>query len=63
VPALVTHRRAGVVPARRDRRRHLMDDRRRSCPAPGRPGRSPGSRSSRSSPVAESSAAGTPRAA
>jgi hypothetical protein len=33
---LVTHRRAGQPPARRDRRRHLMD-RRRSCPAPGRP--------------------------
>jgi IS605 OrfB family transposase len=32
----VTHRRAGHPPARRDRRRHLMD-RRRSCPAPGRP--------------------------
>ena len=63
VPALVTHRRAGVVPARRDRRRHLMDGRRRSCPAPGRPGRSPGSRSSGSSPVAEPSARRTPRAA
>jgi IS605 OrfB family transposase len=35
--AVVTHRRAGTVPARRDRRRHLMDERRRSCPAPGRP--------------------------
>ena len=34
---VVTHRRAGTVPARRDRRRHLMDERRRSCPAPGRP--------------------------
>jgi transposase len=34
--AVVTHRRAGTVPVRRDRRRHLMD-RRRSCPAPGRP--------------------------
>jgi putative transposase len=37
VPALVEHRRAGVVPARRDRRRHLYDRRRRSCPAPGHP--------------------------
>ncbi|MEA2500035.1 MAG: putative transposase [Actinomycetota bacterium] len=36
-PARVTHRRAGTVPARRDRRRHLYDER-RSCPAPGRPG-------------------------
>jgi IS605 OrfB family transposase len=42
-PARVTHRRAGRAPARRDRRRHLFDVR-RSCPAPGRPGR-PGSRS------------------
>ena len=35
-PVLVTHRRAGAPPVRRDRRRHLMDAR-RSCPAPGRP--------------------------
>lgn len=35
-PVLVTHRRAGTVPARRDRRRHLYDTR-RSGPAPGRP--------------------------
>ncbi len=35
-PAVVTHRRAGSPPARRDRRRHLMDVH-RSCPAPGRP--------------------------
>jgi hypothetical protein len=34
VPVLVEHRRAGVVPARRDRRRHLHD-RRRSCLASG----------------------------
>jgi len=44
----VTHRRAGHPPARRDRRRHLMD-RRRSCPAPGRPPPS-GSRSPRVPP-------------
>jgi putative transposase len=37
VPLLVEHRRAGIVPARRDRRRHLRDRRRRSCPAPGHP--------------------------
>jgi putative transposase len=37
VPLLVEHRRAGMVPARRDRRRHLYDQRRRSCPAPGHP--------------------------
>jgi IS605 OrfB family transposase len=39
-PARVEHRRAGIVPARRDRRRHRWDkrqQRRRSCPAPGRP--------------------------
>jgi putative transposase len=41
-PVRVTHRRAGHVPARRDRRRHLWDQR-RSRPAPGRP--PPGSRS------------------
>ncbi|HYN36828.1 MAG TPA: transposase, partial [Actinomycetota bacterium] len=42
---LVTHRRAGTVAARRDRRRHLFDER-RSGLAPGRPGtRVPGSRS------------------
>lgn len=34
-PRLVLHRRAGTAPARRDRRRHLMDMH-RSCPAPGR---------------------------
>jgi IS605 OrfB family transposase len=34
-PLLVLHRRAGTPPARRDRRRHLMDAH-RSCPAPGR---------------------------
>jgi putative transposase len=37
VPALVVHRRAGVVPARRDRRRHLYDRRGRSCLASGLP--------------------------
>lgn len=36
-PVRITHRRAGVAPARRDRRRHLFDAA-RSCPAPGRPG-------------------------
>ncbi|MGH2694640.1 MAG: RNA-guided endonuclease InsQ/TnpB family protein [Actinomycetota bacterium] len=36
-PTLVTHRRAGAPPARRDRRRHLYD-RRRSCLVPGLPG-------------------------
>jgi IS605 OrfB family transposase len=38
LPVLVEHRRAGVVPARRDRRRHLHDQRRRrSCLASGHP--------------------------
>jgi putative transposase len=38
VPVLVEHRRAGIVPARRDRRRHLHDRRwRRSCLASGHP--------------------------
>jgi IS605 OrfB family transposase len=38
LPTLVEHRRAGMVPARRDRRRHLHDDRRRrSCLASGHP--------------------------
>jgi IS605 OrfB family transposase len=37
-PTLVEHRRAGIVPARRDRRRHLHDQRRRrSCLASGHP--------------------------
>jgi IS605 OrfB family transposase len=38
VPVLLEHRRAGMVPARRDRRRHLHDQRRRrSCLASGHP--------------------------
>jgi IS605 OrfB family transposase len=38
IPVLVEHRRAGIVLARRDRRRHLHDQRRRwSCLASGRP--------------------------
>ncbi len=38
LPTLVEHRRAGMVPARRDRRRHLDDRRRRrSCLASGHP--------------------------
>jgi IS605 OrfB family transposase len=55
-PARVTHRRAGRPPARRDRRRHLYDVR-RSCPAPGRPGR-PGSRSQGDRPGAAFAASG-----
>jgi IS605 OrfB family transposase len=50
VPVFVEHRRAGRVPARRDRRRHLYDRRRRSCLASGHPPDEPalgGCRSSR----------------
>jgi putative transposase len=48
MPTLIEHRRAGVVPARRDRRRHLYDLRHRSCLAsghPDEPSRSSGCRS------------------
>jgi IS605 OrfB family transposase len=48
VPVLVEHRRAGMVPARRDRRRHLHDQRRRSCLASGHPPDDPASRGCRS---------------
>jgi putative transposase len=50
LPVLVEHRRAGVVPARRDRRRHLNDQRRhrRSCLASGHPQDDPASGGSRS---------------
>lgn len=38
VPVLIEHRRAGILPARRDRRRHFHDQRRRrSCLASGHP--------------------------
>jgi IS605 OrfB family transposase len=49
VPTLVEHRRAGILPARRDRRRHLYDQRRRgSCLASGHPPGDPASRGCRS---------------
>jgi IS605 OrfB family transposase len=49
LPVLVEHRRAGIVPARRDRRRHLHDQRRRrSCLASGHPPDDPASRGCRS---------------
>jgi IS605 OrfB family transposase len=48
VPVLVEHRRAGIVPARRDRRRHLHDARRRSCLASGHPPDDPASGGCRS---------------
>jgi IS605 OrfB family transposase len=47
-PVLVEHRRAGTVPARRDRRRHLHDFRRRSCLASGHPQTHPGASGCRS---------------
>jgi putative transposase len=47
LPMLVEHRRAGQVPARRDRRRHLHD-RRRSCLASGHPSNHPVSAGCRS---------------
>jgi IS605 OrfB family transposase len=45
---LVEHRRAGIVPARRDRRRHLHDRRRRFCLASGHPRDDPASGGCRS---------------
>jgi IS605 OrfB family transposase len=48
VPMLVEHRRAGIVPVRRDRRRHLHDRQRRSCLASGHPPDHPASRGCRS---------------
>src|SRR5207244_11935147 len=59
--ARVTPRRAGSPPARRDRRRHRIDER-RSCAAPGRPERS-GSRSQASRPGSRSPAPGPAHAA
>jgi IS605 OrfB family transposase len=56
VAVLVEHRRAGIVPARRDRRRHLYDRRRRSCPAPGHPA-APAIAAGRRSSAAESNPA------
>jgi IS605 OrfB family transposase len=53
-PVLVEHRRAGIVPARRDRRRHLHDQRRRrSCLASGHPPDDPVSRGCRSPRVSD----------
>jgi putative transposase len=49
LPTLVEHRRAGILPARRDRRRHLHDtQRRRSCLASGHPPDDPASGGCRS---------------
>jgi putative transposase len=62
-PLLVEHRRAGVVPARRDRRRHLHDQRRRSCPAPGHPAAPVAAAGCRSPAAGSSPAAGEDQAA
>jgi IS605 OrfB family transposase len=52
LPVLIEHRRAGILPARRDRRRHLHDQRRRrSCLASGHPPDNPVSGGCRSSCV------------
>jgi Putative transposase DNA-binding domain len=48
LPTPIEHRRVGIVPARRDRRRHLHDRRRRSCLASGHRQDNPGSRGCRS---------------
>jgi IS605 OrfB family transposase len=55
VLVLVEHRRAGMVPARRDRRRHLHDDqrRRRFCLASGHPWDDPASGGCRSPRVSD----------
>jgi putative transposase len=64
VPLLVEHRRAGRVPARRDRRRHLHDSRRRrSCLASGHPDEPASSSGCRSSGVGPAPAPGEDQAA
>jgi transposase len=60
---LVEHRRVGMVPARRDRRRHLHDRRRRSCLASGHPHPHPGGHGCRSSDVPASPVSGEDQAA
>ncbi|MFL6266380.1 MAG: RNA-guided endonuclease TnpB family protein [Actinomycetes bacterium] len=61
-PVLVEHRRAGIVPARRDRRRHLYD-RRRSCPARGHPPAPKGAAGCRSLAAGSNPVAGEDQAA
>ncbi|MGH9004109.1 MAG: zinc ribbon domain-containing protein [Acidimicrobiia bacterium] len=64
MPTLIEHRRAGIVPARRDRRRHLHDDRRRrSCLASGHPHPHPGGHGCRSSDAPASPVSGEDQAA
>jgi IS605 OrfB family transposase len=62
-PTLVQHRRAGVVPVRRDRRRHLHDGRGRSCLASGHPDELDGSPGCRSSNAGRYPATGEDQAA
>lgn len=63
LPTLVEHRRAGIVPARRDRRRHLHDQRRRrSCLASGHPDGHKGSSGCRSSHATAHPASGEDQA-
>jgi putative transposase len=62
VPTLVEHRRAGILPARRDRRRHLHDRRRRFCLASGHPPDEPVSGGCRSLCVPDSKAPGEDQA-
>jgi IS605 OrfB family transposase len=57
LPAFVEHRRAGIVPERRDRRRRLYD-RRRSCLASGHPPPIQGARGCRSSDAITDPASG-----
>jgi putative transposase len=61
LPALVEHRRAGSVPARRDRRRHQYD-RRRSCLASGHSRAQPGARGCRPSDIITGPVSGEDRA-
>jgi len=64
LPVLIEHRRAGRMPARRDRRRHLHDQqRRRSCLTLGHPPASHRGRGCRSSDVGLSSSTGEDQAA
>jgi len=64
LPVLVEHRRAGRTPARRDRRRHLHDQRRRrSCLASGHPRNADASRGCRSPDAGTPPAPGEDQAA
>ena len=63
LPTRIEHRRAGIVPARRDRRRHLYDQRRRrSCLASGPPDQHQRSAGCRSPPASVKPASGEDQA-